>query len=472
MCIALLLGNEIQGISMFMGVSGNHDFSIFVSRRKDLLQAVKQSGAQSGLIVLFAGFEDDCRSFKQESSFFYLTGIQEPGVVLVMDMQGKTTLYKPNCGDTRSQWVFSPIELTDANAKKLGLDAIAPLGQACAGYQIHPFFPQEEYQHLIDLLANTCAQSGKIFTLCPDNASQYVTQRLLLHRLESFIPAFRENLVDISPIVAEQRRRKDMAEIEHLYKAVEITTVAQEAAAQAIKHDVLECEVQASLEYIFLASGARPAFPSIVGSGKNSTVLHYNVNRGTMKSGDLVVVDIGAEYDQYCADITRTYPVNGVFSKRQREVYNIVLETQEYIATIAKPGYWLRNAQNPDKSLHHLAKNFLAKKGYDKYFPHGIGHFLGLDVHDVGDYDRPLQEGDVFTIEPGIYIPEEKIGIRIEDDYWVVKDGVVCLSENLPKKPEDIEALMKGQIEDDFDEDEDIDDFNSDDFDDEEGHDA
>jgi Xaa-Pro aminopeptidase len=194
-------------------------------------------------------------------------------------------------------------------------------------------------------------------------------------------------------------------------------------------------------------------------------VLHYNQNSGMVKNGDLVVVDIGAELDNYCADLTRTYPVSGAFSKRQKELYNIVLATQEHIASLAKPGMWLKNRDKADKSLHHLAVKFLATRGYDKYFPHGIGHYLGLDVHDVGDYDVPLHEGDVITIEPGIYIAAENIGIRIEDNYWITKDGAICLSENLPKDAEDIEALMQRALRgesDDEDEYEDEDDFDDD----------
>ena len=428
-------------------ISEYRNFGLYEARRQKLIDSVKQTASPESLIVLFAGFEDDCKAFRQESSFFYYTGIQEPGVALVLDMHGKSTLYIPNCGDTRQKWVFSHIALTQANARTLCVDAVELLGSQCAGYQLYPFFPRAEYETLLNVLAAIINKNGRILTLCPETVHQYVTQRLILQRLNEFIPGISTHLTDISGFVAEQRCVKDMHEIEQLYKAVEITAVAQEAAAQAIKHDMSECEVQASLEYIMKASGANPSFPSIVGSGKNSTVLHYNVNNSVMKNGDLVVVDIGAEYDQYCADITRTYPVSGTFTKRQKEVYAIVLETQEYIANLAKPGYWLRNADHPEKSLHHLAKEFLNKKGYGQYFIHGIGHYLGLDVHDVGNYDRPLQEGDVFTIEPGIYIPQEKLGIRIEDDYWVIKDGVVCLSENLPKKPEDIEALMRGEIE-------------------------
>lgn len=436
---------------MFVGSnSKKHDFSVNVLRRRDLISAIKQEHAgKDGVVLFFAGFESDGKAFKQESSFFYYTGITEPGLVLAVDLQGKSTLYMPNCGESRAAWMHSAVELSQKNAANIGIDQVKVLGTQCAGYQFHPFFPKTEYQTLLEDL-DAITKTGKVlYTLAPETAHGYIDQRLILQRLEEFLPGLKQNVVDISLLVARQRCTKDMREIEALYTATEITVMAQEAAARSIEHDQMECEIQASLEYIFTAAGASAAFPSIVGSGKNSTILHYTVNSAMLKSGDLVVVDIGAQYNQYCADITRTYPVSGVFSKRQREIYNIVLETQEYIADLAKPGYWLNNKEHPEKSLNHLAKAYLAKKGYDKYMPHGIGHYLGLDVHDVGDYSRPLQEGDVFTIEPGIYIPAENIGIRIEDDYWMVKDGVVCLTEQLVKKPEDIEALMRATEEDD-----------------------
>lgn len=435
---------------MFVGSNKKHDFSVNVLRRRDLIAEIKQEHAgKDGVLVFFASFESDGRAFKQESSFFYYTGLTEPGLVLVVDLQGKSTLYMPNCGDSRAAWMHSEVELSQKNAVNIGINQVKVLGSVCAGYQFHPFFPKAEYQTLLEDL-DLLVKSGKVlYTLAPNTPHGYVEQRLVLQRLEEFLAGLKQQIVDISLVVARQRCKKDMREIEALYTATEITVVAQEAAARAIEHDQIECEVQASLEYIFTAAGASAAFPSIVGGGKNSTILHYTANSATLKSGDLVVVDIGAQHNQYCADITRTYPVSGLFTKRQREVYNIVLETQEYIADLAKPGYWLNNKDKPEKSLNHLAKAFLAKKGYDKYMPHGIGHYLGLDVHDVGDYSRPLQEGDVFTIEPGIYIPAENIGVRIEDDYWMVKDGVVCLTEQLVKKTEDIEALMRATEDDD-----------------------
>ena len=247
-------------------------------------------------------------------------------------------------------------------------------------------------------------------------------------------------MIDISDIVAECRRTKSQEESEHIYNAIDCTMAAREA--QLIDVDKFEHEVEAGIEFVYIQSGGRAAFPSIVASGKNATILHYNANDSLMKKGDLVIVDIGAEIDYYCADLTRTYPVSGIFTKRQKELYNIVLETQEYIENLAKPGYWLFNKNEQEKSLHHLAYEFLDKIGYSKYFTHNLGHFLGMDVHDIGDYSKPLKEGDVITIEPGIYIPEENIGIRIEDNYWIIKDGVMCLSQDLPKDPNLIEEMM------------------------------
>jgi len=426
-----------------------YDYAEHVIRRKNLVEAVKQTHADrtQGVIVLFAGFEPECSRFLQESSFFYYTGICEPGVALIIDLQGSTTLYVPNCGSVRAKWVAAPLELTQKNSAILGVDRVEHLGQQCTGYQIHPFFPRHEYEQIIEALGAVVARGGSMFTLTPDTPHQYIEQRLLLERLKVFIPNLTERLVDISPLVAHMRRIKSAHELEQMYQAIGITALAQEAAAKAIAEGVNECEVQASLEYMMTGSCAHPSFPSIVASGPNSTVLHYTVNNRAMKAGDLVVVDIGAEYEHYCADITRTYPVSGTFTPRQRELYELVLATQEYIAGLAKPGMWLSNKEHPEESLNHLAKKYLADKGYGNYFPHGIGHFLGLDVHDVGDATRPLQTGDVITIEPGIYIPEEGIGIRIEDNYWIIDDGVVCLSEDIPKHPHDIEMLVKESLE-------------------------
>lgn len=429
------------------------DFSVFKARRKELVTRLTELYPQTknGLVMLIAGFESDRMRFWQESSFFYYTGIVEPGTVLTMDMTGRTTLYIPHCGDTRAQWVYSPIKLTQDNAKNIGVDSVQVLGEKCGGYQLFPFFKQESYGIILEKLKALVQEKGTLFTLYPDNEHAYVEQRLIVHRLQMLVNNLGSQIVDISSVVAAMRRRKDRFEIDRINKAIEITQLAQEAAAQAIEEGILECEVQASLEYMMLGSGSRAAFPSIVATGKNATILHYHQNESSLKNGELVIVDIGAVYDGYCADLTRTYPVSGKFSKRQRELYDIVLETQQYIADKAMPGMYLNNAEYPDKSLNHLARAHLKKAGYEQYFMHGIGHYLGLDVHDVGTYKEPLQEHDVFTIEPGIYIPQEGIGIRIEDNYWMARKGAICLSEGLPKEASDVEQLVQQSLEESYD---------------------
>ena len=398
--------------------------------------------------MLIAGFENDRVSFWQESSFFYYTGITEPGAVMMINFEGKSTLYIANCGTVREQWMYSPVSLTQDNAKTLGVEQVTVLGDQCVGYQLFPFFKQASYGHVLARLKKLIAEKGTIFTLYPDNEHEYVEQRLVINRLTMLVDSLSDHVIDVSSIVAYARRMKDMHEIDMLSRAIEITELAHEAAAQAIENGILECEVQASIEFIMIGSGARTAFPSIVATGKNATILHYTANQSALETGDLVVVDIGAAYKGYCADLTRTYPVSGKFTKRQRELYKIVLDTQAYIADIAKPGMYLNNADLPEQSLHHCAKSFLKKHGLDTYFVHGIGHFLGLDVHDVGNVKEPIREKDVFTIEPGIYIPDEGIGIRIEDDFLAVKKGAICLSEHLPKAPSILEEMVQETLED------------------------
>ena len=439
--------------------------SVHQLRRKELVESIKLTYPQisQGIVVLFAAFEQGSERFRQDKTFFYYTGVTEPGTVLVIDLSEKSTLYIPNCFEKRSQWMTLPAALISRDAKALSVDAVELLGDECEGYELNPYFSAHEYAHMITLMSNVIANGGSLFTTAPNNGHEYLHARFTFDHLQKFIPEVQKSVVDVSSLIASSRRRKDVSEIEHVYRAIEITELAHESAVQAIKHGTLECEVQASLEYMMIASHARTAFPSVVASGKNGTVLHYNQNSGTLKDGDLLVVDIGAEFNNYCADLTRTYPVSGTFTKRQRELYTIVLETQTYIASLAKPGMWLKNKDKAEQSLHHLAVKFLAKSGYDKYFPHGIGHFLGLDVHDVGDYNVPLQEGDIITIEPGIYIVAESIGIRIEDNYWITKDGALCLSEHLPKEADDIEAVVQQALSGESDDEDEYEDFDDED---------
>ncbi len=428
-----------------------HDSEMYAARIRDLCSLVeeyaKECQISSGVILLIADFESDRSIFRQERSYYYLTGIEESASMYLIDMQsGKITLYIPNFQSIREQWIASSVIL--GQETKYKVDEIVYAGQPCKGYQCYPFFNRHEFSTVIARLQDYVTRSCPIFTLSSSSPSEYFMQRFVLQQMNLVIDGLQEAIVDISSVVAQMRRKKSKRELELMYHAIEITIDAHDTVARMLVPNKLEYEIQASLEYMFTFSGALPAFPSIVASGKHATTLHYTKNDKLIEDGDMVVVDIGAEYNYYCADITRTYPVSGTFSERQREIYQIVLDTQAYIAGQSRPGMWLSSNEYQDKSLNHLARQYLKDQGYEKYFPHGIGHYLGLDVHDVGDYSVPLAANDVITIEPGIYIPEEALGVRIEDDYWVVEDGVVCMSEALPKGSDDIEEMMQQQMDD------------------------
>ncbi|QQR53416.1 aminopeptidase P N-terminal domain-containing protein [bacterium] len=426
------------------------DFSLYSERRTELCQEIrKKYKKDNGIILLCANVESDRIPFRQDSSFYYLTGLTEPGLFLTIDLESqKTRLFIPKYTIDRKQWMATGIfDFVCDEPSVAEIDELVELGDPIAGYTLHLYENMNHFAHLTAFLKTTVLQNKPVFTLLSEAAQQYVQQRTYITRFAAVVPSLAQSLVDISGIVAQMRRLKHMKEIESLFAAVEITAMAHEAAAAVIKPGIGEAEVHGNIAYVMYGSNATEAFASIVGSGFNSTVLHYHKNNDQLKTGELVVVDIGAEKDMYCADLTRTYPVSGRFSARQKVVYELVLETQEYIASIAKPGMYLKNNSHHDQSLHHLAKAFLAKAGYEQYFPHGIGHYLGLDVHDVGSYQEPLQEGDVFTIEPGIYIPEEALGVRIEDDYWLTPKGAVCLSEGLPKTVAEVQQAMADKSE-------------------------
>jgi len=249
------------------------------------------------------------------------------------------------------------------------------------------------------------------------------------------------------------RTAKDAGELALIRKAVDASVAAHFAAFKAVKPEVNEREISALMQYEWGKRGCeRPAYAPIVGSGYYSTVLHYSDDDNVMKSGDVVVIDAAGEYSMYASDITRTLPINGHFTARQREIYDIVLGAQQAAEAVFKSGKSNMKREDPD-SLYEVARSYINTHGKDlhgdtlgKYFIHGLGHPVGLNVHDSTDRDAPLGLGQVFTIEPGIYIPEENLGVRIEDDYYVDPDGkLIKLSAALPSKAEDVEKLMAGK---------------------------
>jgi Xaa-Pro aminopeptidase len=261
------------------------------------------------------------------------------------------------------------------------------------------------------------------------------------------------SLQDVRPMISSLRTAKDAGEVALIRKAVDASVAAHRAAFKTVKPGVNEREIAALMEYEWGKRGCeRVAYAPIVGSGYNSTVLHYSDDDNVMKSGDVVVIDAAGEYSMYASDITRTLPVNGHFTARQREIYDIVLGAQQAAADAFVSGKSNMKRDDP-ASLHKVAFDYINTHGKDlhgeplgKYFIHGLGHSVGLNVHDATDYTVPFGPGQVFTIEPGIYIPEENLGVRIEDDYYVDPDGkLIKLSGALPSKAEDVEKLMAGK---------------------------
>ncbi len=260
-----------------------------------------------------------------------------------------------------------------------------------------------------------------------------------------------------APIMKELRAIKTKEEVAVTQEAVNITHKAFERVMKFIKPGVWEHEIEAEITHEFLRNRAsRHAYDCIIASGDRARVLHYVENNQQCKDGELILMDFGAEYGNYCADLTRTIPVNGKFSKRQKEVYNAVLDVHNFAKKILKPGisiidYTTKVCGEMEKQLLKIGlitKNDIKNQdpenpAYRKYFYHGVTHHLGIDVHDLGTRVLPVKEGMLFTIEPGIYIEEEQMGIRIENNVWLTKTGSTDLFKNIPITVEEIEAAMK-----------------------------
>ena len=252
-------------------------------------------------------------------------------------------------------------------------------------------------------------------------------------------------VADVRPLLAAMRVVKDSDEVRRMRMAAEISAKGHLAAMRVAHPGAWEYELEGAAEGTFRSLGAeRLAYPSIVGSGINGTTLHYDKSRGQLQAGDLVVMDMGAEYGYYAADVTRTIPASGHFTSRQLAIYNLVLETQQAAMDSVRPGTTIgRLSQIAREYMKTHSGDLCAPGTCDRYFIHGLSHWLGMDVHDVGSYATPLAPNMTFTIEPGIYIPEEKLGVRIEDDVLVTPTGYEILSKGVPRQPAEVEKAMK-----------------------------
>jgi Xaa-Pro aminopeptidase len=386
----------------------------YQQRRAELRESL------DGVLVLFGADEPDDlhTSFFQESNFLYLSGWREPGAVLMLTPQTEILFLPPR--DLRME-VYTGRKLTaddpDA-AKHTGFDRVMPKSAIESAF------------------LKVLETSSRIYTVPGDPRGQKLRMLAVFH-----------DEADAVQAIAPLRMVKSPAEIELIAKATDATVAAHLAGWKKTRPGVWEYQVAAAMTGVYFERGCeRNAYAPIVGSGPNSVILHYAANHRRIDAGETVVADVGAECSDYATDVTRTIPAGGKFTARQKELYEVVLGAQKAAIAAIKPGMRLRG---DGPSLHQIAYDYINSHGHDlhgqplgRYFVHGLGHYVGLDVHDPGDPTAPLKAGTIITIEPGIYIPEENIGIRIEDIVLVTADGAKVLSAALPREIADIEKLV------------------------------
>jgi len=435
---------EILLLAQFGSALDRQPNTDYHARRQAL--ATKTSG---GVTLLFAPTEAEgpnaIYGYRPDSDFFYLSGWAEPGAALLIapavEAKGKDParayteiLFLPAHNYAAEKWTGPKLGQENSEAARItGFDHVEALDSM-----------REELVRLLPQPRTTIYTD----TPGPGETPNSKTPLEWLSRANAF--PLGVSFQDVRPLLASLRTYKDAGEMDRIRKAVNASIAAHFAAMRTLKPGMSEREISALMQYEWGKRGCeRPAYAPIVGSGFNSTVLHYSDDSGPIQSGDVVVIDAAGEYSLYASDITRTLPATGKFTARQREIYDIVLGAQRAAIAAFQSGKSHLRRDQPN-SIHNVAYDYINSHGKDlhgeplgKYFIHGLGHFVGLDVHDAGDYDVPLAPGMVFTIEPGIYIPEEKLGVRIEDMYYVDASGkLIELTEELPHTAEEVEHAM------------------------------
>lgn len=392
--------------------------------------------------------------FRQDSDFFYLTGFEEPEAIAVIApaREAKYTLFVRPRDPEREIW----------DGRRAGVEGAKSEYGANQSYPTVEF--DEKLQDILDGADKLYYRLGVNQDL-DDTIIRQIARMRALNRKPIHPP---RTIIDPATIVHEMRVLKSTEEIELMQKAADIAAEAHVEAMKSVKAGMKEYEVEALIEQIFRRHGAAgPAYTSIIGAGPNSTVLHYINNDGELRDGELLLIDAGAEYKGYASDITRTFPINGKYTKAQREIYDAVLEAQMACVEMVRPG--VTHDELKSHSVRLLTQSMvrlgllkgdpeelIREKKYEQFYMHGLGHMLGIDVHDVGIYyydkqSRPLEPGVVMTVEPGLYIspntkdvPEQYlgIGVRIEDDVLCTSNGPRVLTTNVPKQPDEIEKVM------------------------------
>jgi Xaa-Pro aminopeptidase len=423
-----------------------HSADVYHARRAALAEEL-----HGGVAVLFAAEEaqQDFMPYRQDSNFYYLTGWNEPGAALMIVGEA------PQAASPRAYKEILFLPARNLRAEKytgVKMDAATPGVADSAGVDgVEPMTALPgELTRLIsadrELFGNLWTQPGS-----PQAAALLGFTATALGTGEA------PQMHDVTSLTMPLRQIKDAGEIELIKKASAASMLAQRVMMKWwVKPGMTERAVAGAMIAVWMENGCeRPSYAPIVGSGINSTILHYSANDRTMQDGDILLVDAACEYSMYAADITRTVPVNGHFTPRQREIYNIVLGAQQAAidAFVAGKSTINDRERKDPNSLDRVAYNYINSHGKDlhgrplgQYWLHGLGHMMGIDVHDPANYPVLLKPGMVFTIEPGVYIPEENLGVRIECDFLVDEDGkLIDLDAALPHTPDEIEAVMRGK---------------------------
>jgi Xaa-Pro aminopeptidase len=356
--------------------------------------------------------------YRQDADFYWLTGINEPNAYLVLLPKShyrKVLLFLKPRDPEAERWTGPREPVSPDLIKKYGVDRVARGSPEAA-------------------LASAGAHHDCVAIIAP--ASMAKADRNDDELALRAASRFGLKVTYKRGLLADLRSAHGPEELERMERAVAITAEGHNAIARATVAGVSERDVQTQLEYAFFANGATGlSYSSIVGSGPNGAVLHWDQNSRILQSGDLVVVDAAADYGRYASDVTRTYPVSGHFTPEQARVYRAVYQAQEDIFAAIKPGVSMAD-------LQHVAEESLRRAGYLADFIHGFGHFVGLDVHDAGDGEKPIPVGAVFTVEPGVYLPAQGFGVRIEDEVVMTGTGYRLLTAAIPRKLEDVEAWV------------------------------
>jgi len=409
--------------------------------RKELLPG------ETAVFFLLGAPPSDLEEFRQGSSFYYLTGLDAAGAGLILSVTPDASderLFLPRRNHAAEKWsgaALGPGTVDDVTHQP---DAERVRALAVTGFRGRKEGDPsgvEESASMRTALSSFLSRSGALFLdYAPPALDEPDTvESKLVSEVRARYPQVR--IVSARPLLTRLRLVKTAEEIESIRKGASITCDAHRAAMHLLKPGMMEYEIEAALEYVFTQSGARySSYPGIVGSGPNSCVLHYFRNARKIEAGDLVLIDAAAEYARYASDFTRTLPASGRFTADQRRVYDAVRKAQSEAAELVRPGSKIRD-------VHERARKVLDEAGLGDRFLHGCCHFVGLDVHDVGDSDTVLVPGMVLTVEPGAYISEKELGVRIEDLFLVTETGHENLTACLTSDPDEIEKEMARHVD-------------------------